>query len=338
MLARVTPPQSPGLREAQPVVPAPDPRLAVRIGALELRNPVMSASGTFGHGPEMVRFVPPSAMGALVLKTVTPHPRPGNPLPRIHETPAGMLNSIGLENKGIDAFLRDGWPQLVELDVPVVVNIGGESEEEYAQIASRLRGLRSLAAVEVNLSCPNVQGGRLPFATDPAAAHDAVAAVRAILDVPLFAKLSPNVARIAPIAEAVERAGADAVTAINTLLGLGLDWRRRKAHLATIVGGFSGPAIKPVALRMVRECALAVKIPVIGCGGITSAEDVMEFLVAGATAVQVGTWNYVRPDGILEIVRDLSRLLDEERIEAIADLIGTLDRPAPTRAPAAVRG
>jgi dihydroorotate dehydrogenase (NAD+) catalytic subunit len=331
----VTPPQSPSPAApdvADTAAPAPDPRLAVRLGPLLLRNPVMSASGTFGHGAEMVRFVSPSAMGALVLKTVTPHPRPGNALPRIHETPAGMLNSIGLENKGIDAFLRDAWPLLVDLDVPVVVNIGGESLEEYAQIAARLRGLRKLAAVEVNLSCPNVQGGRLPFATDPAAAHDAIAAVREQLAVPLFAKLSPNVARIAPIAEAVEKGGADAVTAINTLLGLGLDWRRRKAHLATIVGGFSGPAIKPVALRMVRECALAVKIPIIGCGGITSAEDVMEFLVAGATAVQVGTWSYVRPDGIQQIVGDLSRLLDEERIEALEDVIGTLDRPAPKRA------
>lgn len=311
---------------------ASDPRLAVRLGALRLRNPVMSASGTFGHGAEMQGFVPPSAMGALVLKTVTPHPRHGNPLPRIHETPAGMLNSIGLENKGIEVFLREGWPKLLALDVPLVMNIGGESEEEFSSIAKRLVGLPQLAAVEVNLSCPNVQGGRLPFATDPSAAHDAIAAVRSELNVPLFAKLSPNVARIAPIAEAVEKAGADAITAINTLLGLGLDWRRRKPHLATVVGGFSGPAIKPVALRMVRECSLAVKIPIIGCGGISCAEDVMEFLVAGASAVQVGTWSYVRPNGILEIVQDLSRLLDEEGIEAIEAWVGTLDRPMGRRA------
>lgn len=307
------------------------PRLAVRLGALHLRNPVLSASGTFGHGTEMQAFVPPEVMGALVLKTITATPRPGNPLPRIHETPAGMLNSIGLENRGVDAFLRDTWPKLRELPVPVIVNIGGESVEEYAAMGAKLAGLDGLAAVEVNLSCPNVQGGALPYSTDPAAAHDAIAAVRAQLRVPLLAKLSPNVTRIAPIAEAVERAGADAVTAINTLLGLGVDWRRRRAHLGTVVGGFSGPAIKPVALRMVRECAQAVRIPVVGCGGITSAEDVLEFVVAGATAVQVGTWNYVRPGAIAEIVAELGGLLAAEGIASVEELIGTLAGPRPRR-------
>lgn len=300
--------------------------LSIQLGSLTLRNPLMSASGTFGHGFELLEtYVPATSLGALVLKTVTPKPRHGNPPPRIRETASGMINSIGLENKGVEAFTRDTLPKLLEVDVPVVVNIGGESVEEFRFMAERMAAFDGVAALEVNLSCPNVQGGRLPFATDPQAAAEVITAVKACARQQVFAKLSPNVTRIDVIAAAVEAAGADAITAINTVLGLAVDWRTRKPAVATVLGGLSGPAIKPMALRMVRECAHAVSIPVIGCGGIRSADDVLEFLVAGATAVQVGTYNYVRPDGLAEIRDALERRCLEAGITRVRDLTGTLD-------------
>ena len=304
--------------------------LEVQLGPLKLRNPVMSASGTFGHSLEMTPFVDFSKMGAVVLKSVTPKPRPGNPPPRLFETASGLMNSIGLENHGIDAFLKDELPRLRDCGAPVVANIAGESVEEFRSLAERLDAPAEVAAMEVNLSCPNVQGGRLLFSSDAGNAETVIRAVRKQTKKPIFAKLSPNVTRIGEIAKAVEGAGADALTAVNTLLALAVDWRRRTPRLGAGFGGLSGPAIKPVALRMVYECRQAVKIPVIGCGGVKDADDVLEFLVAGATAVQVGTWNYIELAGIEKIVGELPEKLRAAGVQRISDLIGTLRfAPAP---------
>jgi len=298
--------------------------LTVRIASLELRNPVLSASGTFGHGLEMERFTPPAALGGWVSKTVTLRPRGGNPSPRICETEAGLLNSIGLENRGIDHYLAHVLPEMDCADTVVVTNIGGESPEEFVELARRLDPETAVDALEVNLSCPNVQGGRLPFATDPAAAARVIAGVRAVTKKPVFAKLSPNTSALAEIARAVENAGADAITAVNTLLGLSLDWRTRRPGLATVQGGYSGPGIKPVALRCAWECARSVRIPVIGCGGIARVEDALEFLVAGCSAVQVGTASFADPALPGRIAAELGPLLERENIGRVTDLVGTI--------------
>jgi dihydroorotate dehydrogenase (NAD+) catalytic subunit len=301
--------------------------LAVRFAGLELRNPLLSASGTFGHGLEMQHFAPPQLLGGLVSKTVTLAPRPGNPHPRIAETEAGMLNSIGLENRGIDAYLRDVVPAMAGADCIVVTNIGGERIDDFAELAARLDGQAAIDALEINLSCPNVQGGKLPFATNPKVAAAVVAGVRAATRKPIFAKLSPNVSDIAEIARAVEGAGADGVTAVNTLLGMSIDWRKRTPGLATVQGGYSGVGIKPVALRCAWSCARAVKIPVIGCGGIACAADVLEFLVAGCSAVQVGTSCFADPSTLARLPGELAALLDGAGIARIGDLIGSLRIP-----------
>ncbi|MAB80556.1 MAG: dihydroorotate dehydrogenase B catalytic subunit [Planctomycetes bacterium] len=298
--------------------------LSVRLGALELRNPVMTASGTYGHGLEMCHFTPPELLGALVSKTVTLAPRPGNPTPRICETQLGLLNSIGLENKGIESYLEHTLPEVEKADTVIVTNAGGESIEEYREMARILDGQGAVDAIELNLSCPNIQGGALPFSTDPAKAAEVVAAAREATSKPLFAKLSPNVAHIARMARAVEEAGADAITAVNTLLGLSVDWRRRKPGLGTVHGGYSGPAIKPVALHCAWACARAVEIPVIGCGGISTAEDALEFLVAGCAAVQLGTACFADPALPGRLVAELHELLRREGIASVGDLIGTL--------------
>jgi len=298
--------------------------LAVRVAGLELRNPVLSASGTFGHGLEMQGFCPPQLVGGLVSKTVTLRPRPGNPHPRICETEAGLLNSIGLENRGIEAYLADVLPRMEGADCAVVTNIGGESPEEFAELARRLEGRAEVDALEVNLSCPNVQGGRLPFSTDPRMAAHVIALVRAATRKPLFAKLSPNVSDIGEIARAVEGAGADAITAVNTLLGMRVDWRTRRPGLATVQGGYSGCGIKPVALRCAWSCARAVAIPVIGCGGIATAEDVLEFLVAGCSAVEVGTSCFSDPAQLGRLPGQVAALLDGAGIGSVGELIGSL--------------
>jgi dihydroorotate dehydrogenase (NAD+) catalytic subunit len=301
--------------------------LGVRLAGLELRNPVLSASGTFGHGLEMQFFSPPHLLGGLVSKTVTLRPRHGNPHPRICETEAGFLNSIGLENRGIDAYLDEVLPQMGTADCAVVTNIGGESPEDFARVAERLDDRAEVDALEVNLSCPNVQGGRLPFSTDPAVAARVIGLVRAATRKPLLAKLSPNVTDIAEIARAVEDAGADAVTAVNTLLGMQVDWRRRRAGLATVQGGYSGSGVKPVALRCAWVCARAVSIPVVGCGGIASAEDVLEFLVAGCTAVEVGTSCFSDPGRLGRLAGELADLLDGAGVESVEALVGSLQVP-----------
>jgi dihydroorotate dehydrogenase (NAD+) catalytic subunit len=305
--------------------------LSVELAGLVLANPVLSASGTYGHGLEMSRFVEPRKLGALVGKTVTLRPRPGNPPPRMAETPCGMLNSIGLENRGLEHYRREVLPTLAGCGTHVVSNIGGESVSDFAAMAEALDGEAVVAALEVNLSCPNIQGGKLPFSTDPRVAEAAIRAVRARTRKPVLAKLSPNVTSIGEIAKAVEGAGADAVTAVNTLLGLAVDWRKRAPRLSTTLGGLSGPAIKPVGLRMVLECSRAVRIPIVASGGVCGPEDVLEYLVAGATAVQVGTWSFVDPTAIGTIVDALPRLLAEAGVARARDLVGTLRSAAPAR-------
>jgi len=300
--------------------------LRTRIGSLELASPLLTASGTFGHDPEALGFLKPGDLGALVLKTVTPEPRPGNPPPRLVETPCGLLNSIGLENCGLDAFLEKTAPLLGTAPVPVIANAGGESPAGFETMAAAFEGVSGIAAVELNLSCPNVQGGRLPFATSPEAVAEVVRRCRKRLQKPLWAKLSPNVTRIAPLAQAAEQAGADAVTVANTLLGLVVDWRARKPVLGAGYGGLSGPAIRPVAVRLVWEASRAVSIPVVASGGAACAGDVLQFLVAGASAVQIGTMAFRHPDLVSRIAAEMRELLTAEGA-GVAELIGTLAWP-----------
>jgi len=298
--------------------------LSVRVGPLLLRNPILSASGTYGHGLEMCHFTPPELLGGWLSKTVTPRPRPGNDPPRLCETEAGLLNSIGLENKGIDHYVREVLPAMSRADTVVITNIGGEAVEDFVELARRLDAEEAVDALEVNLSCPNVQGGKLPFATEPGNAAEVVGEVRSVTKKPLFAKLSPNVAHIGRIARAVEEAGADGVTAVNTLLGLALDWRSGKPGLATVQGGYSGPGMKPVALRAAWECARSVSIPVIGCGGISTARDALEYLVAGCSAVEIGTACFADPALPGRVVEEMRALLDQEGVERVERLIGTI--------------
>ena len=300
------------------------PDLSVQLGPLSLRNPILSASGTYGHGLEMCHFTPPERIGGLVSKTVTLAPRHGNDAPRIAETEAGLLNSIGLENKGVENYVEFVLPDMADVDTVVVTNIGGESVADFVEMARRLDGEEAIDAFEVNLSCPNVQGGRLPFGTDPANAASVIAGVKAVTTKPVFAKLSPNVSRIADMAIAVEAAGADAITAVNTLLGMAVDWRSGRPALATVQGGYSGPGIKPVALRCAWECARSVSIPIIGCGGISTAADALEFLVVGCAAVQLGTACFADPALPGRVVDDLARLLEEANIARVRDHIGTV--------------
>ncbi len=300
--------------------------LATRIGALELPSPLLTASGTFGHDGEATRFLRPGDLGALVLKTVTPRPRHGNRPPRLVETPSGLMNSIGLENRGVEAFLADHLGALEALELPVVANAGGESVEEYCQMVRAFGPLAAFDAIEVNLSCPNVQGGSLPFSSSPEAVAEVIGACRALTDKPLWAKLSPNVTRIAPLAEAAERAGADALTVCNTVLGLVVDWKSRRPALGAGFGGLSGPAVRPIAMRFVREAAEAVSIPIVASGGARCADDVLQFLVAGASAVQVGTAGFRDPSRISGIADELRRELAAEGLQA-SDLVGTLEWP-----------
>jgi len=304
--------------------------LQTSIGPLQLANPVLSASGTYGSGWEARDFSPLSRVGALVSKTVTVKPRHGNPPPRIAETPSGMLNSIGLENKGADYFLAETLPRMKTLCPRIVINIGGEAVDEFVELAERFCKA-GVDALEVNLSCPNVQEGRLLFSTDARMCERAVAAVKRVANVPVFAKLSPNVTDIVSIAKGAEQGGADGITAINTLIGMAVDWRKRKPILGRGIGGLSGPAIKPVALRMVHEISRAVRIPVIGVGGARTAEDVLEFVCAGASAVEVGTAAFVDPAVLVGVVDDLARLLAGANT-SIAELRGSLAAPIAAQA------
>ena len=304
--------------------------LAVAFAGLEFRNPILSASGTFGHGLEMRNIVPPSALGGLVSKTVTLAPRAGNPMPRTCETEAGFLNSIGLENRGIESYLEKTVPEVQGAGTVIITNIGGASDDEFVRLAEMLDDCEAVDALEVNLSCPNVQGGKLPFSTEAGPAERVIARIRKATRKPLFAKLSPNVTRIGDIAVAVERGGADAITAVNTVLGMAVDWRSGRPGLNTVQGGYSGTAIKPIALRCAWECAKAVSIPVVGCGGIATAEDALEFMVVGCSAIQVGTASFSDPGMLAALAARMEALLDGAGIESVAALIGSIRLPGPS--------
>lgn len=298
--------------------------LRVSIGSLNLRNPIMTASGTFGYAREFEPYVNLHRLGAVVVKGISLKPRPGNPPPRIVETSAGMLNAIGLENVGVDRFITDKMKSLQDINVPVIVNILGDTLEEYSEIAARLSDVKGVAAIEVNISCPNVKKGGVAFGTDPKMAFSVTQAVKKNATVPVIVKLSPNVTDITSIASAAENGGADAVSLINTLIGMAIDHRSRRPCLANVIGGLSGPAIKPVALRLVFQVAQVVSIPVIGIGGIETAEDVVEFMLAGATAVQIGTANFINPRASEDAVEGLGRYVSEQKLGSVRELIGGL--------------
>jgi dihydroorotate dehydrogenase (NAD+) catalytic subunit len=297
--------------------------LSVTLGRLRLSNPVLVASGTFGYAREMAEVVDFSRLGGIIPKTVTRQPRAGNPPPRTVETPSGMLNAIGLDNDGIEHFIEHHLPYLRSLPTAVLANIAGKNEAEFFEMAELLGRESGLAGLELNLSCPNVAGG-VDFATDPEVTHRVVHGVRAVCSLPLVAKLTPNVTNIAVIAEAAAEAGADAVSLVNTFIGMAIDWRKRRPILGNVTGGLSGPAIKPLALRMVWQVAQRVKIPIIGIGGIATIDDVMEFLVAGASAVQLGTVNFYDPTAATRIVEQLPSALEQLGASGMSAITGTL--------------
>ena len=293
-------------------------------GGLKLKNPIMTASGTFGYGSEFADYVNLQRLGAIVVKGISLQPRPGNPPPRIVETSCGMLNAIGLENVGVERFSSGKMPFLREIGTPVIVNILGDSIEEYAELAEKLNDIEGIAAVEVNISCPNVKKGGVAFGTDPVMVKKVTESVKARTSRPVIIKLSPNVTDITATARAAEDGGADTISLINTLMGIAIDHRTRRPKLANIIGGLSGPAIKPVALRMVWQVANAVKIPIIGIGGIMTTEDALEFMVAGASAIQVGTASLVDPDTTERIVDGMGDFVAETGCQSIREIVGTL--------------
>ncbi|HEJ83072.1 MAG TPA: dihydroorotate dehydrogenase [Desulfobacteraceae bacterium] len=300
------------------------PDLRVRIGSLELKNPVLTASGTFGYGREFSPLMDLNRLGGIVVKGVSLTPREGNPPPRIVETPCGMLNAIGLANVGLEAFLNEKLPWLRKFDTAVIVNIYGHSVEEYGAVAAGLRGAEGISAIEVNISCPNVKEGGMAFGTDPDMSARVTKRVVREAERPVIVKLSPNVTDIRKIALAVEAAGADALSLINTLTGMAVDIEKRVPRLANLSGGLSGPAIRPVALFMVRQVVKAVRIPVIGVGGIMDHRDALEFLIAGARAIQVGTANFVQPQAPVNIIEGLRDFCRSHGISGIEEIIGTL--------------
>jgi dihydroorotate dehydrogenase (NAD+) catalytic subunit len=298
--------------------------LQTKIGPLNLKNPVLAASGTFGYGSEFSDLIDANLLGGIVVKGLSIKHMPGNPPPRIVETPCGMLNAIGLANVGLETFLREKLPYLQKLNTAVIVNIYGHTIDEYGAVAARLKGVEGLSAIEVNISCPNVERGGMAFGTDPDLAAKVTEEVLKNSDKPVIVKLSPNVTDIRVPARAVEKAGAHALSLINTLTGMAIDINTRKPRLASVSGGLSGPAIRPVALYMVREVVKKVRIPVIGIGGITDYRDALEFLIAGARAVQVGTANFVNPRATLDIVEGLRKFCEDQGISSIEEIIGSL--------------
>ena len=302
----------------------PYPDLRVNVGSLELQNPVMTASGTFGYAREFETLVNLHRLGAVVVKGISLSPRAGNPPPRIVETACGMLNAIGLQNVGVTRFIEEKMTYLRGINVPVIVNILGDSVEEYREITRRLADTEGIAALEVNISCPNVKKGGVAFGNDPRMAAAVTTAVKEVSSVPVMVKLSPNVSDVTEVARAVEDGGADSVSLINTLIGMAIDLERRKPVLANVIGGLSGPAVKPVALRMVYQVAQVVSIPVIGIGGIDCTEDALEFMLAGASAIQVGTANFINPRVSEDIVEGISAWVKKNRLDSIRDLIGAL--------------
>ena len=297
--------------------------LGVSLNRLRLQNPILVASGTFGYAKEMTAFVDFTQLGGIVPKTVTPQPRPGNAPPRTVETASGMLNSIGLDNDGFDQFVAEKLPYLSGLGTAIIVNIAGKTNDDFRRMASVLNQCAGVAAIELNISCPNVSGG-VDFGTSPELAAEVVAAVRSVCDIPVIAKLTPNVTSVVPIAQAVADAGADAVSLINTFQGMAVDWKKRRPVLGNVLGGLSGPAIKPLALRIVWQVSRAVNIPIIGIGGIQSIDDVMEFFLVGATAVQIGTANFYNPSLANQLIRELPAALQTLGAESVAEIVGTL--------------
>ncbi|MCL2042443.1 MAG: dihydroorotate dehydrogenase [Bacteroidales bacterium] len=297
-------------------------QLAVNIKELALKNPVMTASGTFGYGTEFEDFIDVGRLGGIVVKGTTGSRREGNPYPRMAETPAGMLNAVGLQNKGVDAFIADIYPNIRHYQTNIIVNVSGSTIDEYVSIAEKINALDDIPAIELNISCPNVKEGGMAFGTSCSSAHHVVEAVRKAYSKTLIVKLSPNVGNIAEIAMAVEDAGADSVSLINTLLGMAIDANTRKPVLSTITGGLSGPAVKPVALRMVWQVYKAVRIPIIGLGGIMNATDAIEFLLAGATAIQVGTANFIDPQVTIKIIDGIEEYCGRHGVKSINELIG----------------
>ena len=299
--------------------------LRVRIKNLELKNPVMTASGTFGYGPEFADFIPLEELGGIIVKGTTLHPREGNDYPRMVETASGMLNCVGLQNKGVDYFCEHIYPDIKDIDTNILVNVSGSSPDDYAECAARVDVLEKIPAIELNISCPNVKQGGMAFGVTCEGAASVVRAVRQRYHKTLIVKLSPNVTNIADIARAVEAEGADGVSLINTLMGMSIDIERCRPRLSINTGGLSGPAVKPVALRMVWQVAKAVQIPVVGLGGIMTAEDAIEFLMAGATAIEVGTANFIDPTVTMKIKNGIHDWLDRHGCRSVQEIIGVLE-------------
>lgn len=299
--------------------------LSVSINKLQLKNPVMTASGTFGYGPEFADFVPLNEIGGIIVKGTTLKPREGNDYPRMVETASGMLNCVGLQNKGVDYFCEHIYPEIKDIDTNMIVNVSGSSPEDYAECAARIGELDNIPAIELNISCPNVKQGGMAFGVTCAGAASVVKAVRARYNKTLIVKLSPNVTDVTEIARAVEAEGADSVSLINTLMGMAIDIEKRKPLLSINTGGLSGPAVKPVALRMVWQVAKAVKIPVVGLGGICNAHDAIEFFMAGATAIEIGTANFIDPQVSIKVRDGINEWLDSHGCKSVKEIIGTLE-------------
>ncbi len=301
-------------------------KLDVAIGALKLKNPVMSASGTFGYGSEFDDFIDVSRLGGIILKGTTLEPREGNPYPRMAETPSGMLNAVGLQNKGIDYFESNIYPVVSKYNTNVIVNVNGGSIDDYIALAERIDKLDKIPAIELNISCPNVKKGGMIFGTNPTSAREVIKAVRAVYSRVLIVKLSPNVTSIVDFARISEEEGADAISLINTLLGMTIDIKTMKPSLSTVTGGLSGPAVRPVALRMVWQTANAVKIPVIGIGGIMCADDALQFLLAGASAIQVGTASFINPESSVRILDGIQKFLEDKGFGDVNEITGWINR------------
>lgn len=299
-------------------------KLKVNIGNLHLKNPVMTASGTFGYGKEYSDFMDLGRIGGVFVKGTTIRERQGNDYPRMAETPSGMLNAVGLQNKGVDYFVSNIYPEIKDFDTNIIVNVSGSTIEDYVECSQKLVALEKIPAIELNISCPNVKEGGMAFGTSACSAADVTKAVREVWNKTLIVKLSPNVTDITEIAKAVEGEGADAVSLINTLLGMAVDINKRRPVLSTVTGGLSGPCVKPIALRMVWQTYNAVKIPVIGMGGISSWQDAIEFILAGSSAIQIGTHNFIDPTISVKVVDGIKEYLDKNNINSITDLIGAL--------------
>ena len=299
--------------------------LSIEIGKLKLKNPVLTASGTFGYGEEFADFIDLNRLGGIVVKGTTLHRREGNPYPRMAETPSGMLNAVGLQNKGVDHFIEEIYPRISHLDTNIIVNVSGSSIDDYVAVCKKLNPLDKVAAVEINISCPNVKQGGMGFGTTCSGAESVTRAVRKAYDGTMIVKLTPNVTDITEIARAAEAAGADALSLTNTFLGMAIDVEKRRPMLSTITGGLSGPCIRPIAVRMVWQVAQAVKVPVVGLGGIMNGRDAIEFLLAGASAVQIGTANFVDPQVTIKTIDFIEDYLKRHHFSAVSQLIGAME-------------